>query len=138
MHPEQDLLLYLLRHLECEAMLRGGVFVPPSGMELSCCRGPQPALFLLLPNISFLCKHFGRRSQWERRELSSPCRGSRSALYVLPAVQACWDSHFSFSGDSFEQINGESFFSPWEIKKYHLMSHALQWEESKWRIGCYL
>lgn len=62
-------------------------------------------------------------------ELSSPCQGSCSALYVLPTAHLCWDSQFSFPGDSFEQINGESFSCLWETKKYHLMSHTLQWEE---------
>lgn len=115
-------LAYLLRHLGLEAMLRGTAFVPPSGVGLGWCRGPQPALFLLLPDISFLFL----------QKKSSPARAEAAALpcmcfLLFPAVaQACWDSQFCFSGDSFEQINGESFSSPWEIKEYHLMSHTLQ------------
>lgn len=65
-HPERDLLLRLLWRLGCEAMLTHGGFVPPSGAELSQCRGPQPELFLLSPDISFLHKHLGRRAEWER------------------------------------------------------------------------
>lgn len=103
-HPEWDLLPSLLWHLGYEAMLRRGGFVPPSGAELSQCGGPQPELFLLSPDISFLHKHLGRRAEWERWELCSRCWGGRSVLYVLPTAQACRDSPVSCSGDSFEQV----------------------------------
>lgn len=78
-------------------------------MELSQCRGPQPELFLLFPDISFLHKHLGRRAEWERWELCSWCWGGRSVLYVLPTAQACRDSPVSCSGDSFEQVMQRAF-----------------------------
>lgn len=51
------------------------VFVPCSDTEPRQRGGLRRALFLVLPDISFILEHVGAKAQREIGELSSPCRG---------------------------------------------------------------
>lgn len=131
MHPEWDLLLYLLQHLWSEGMLRGGAFVAPSGIKMLIAGDSELALFLLLPTYPF-SRSTQKKASVGQAKAPQPMPGSCSALYMSPEVQMCWGSHFCFSSDLFEQVNGESFSYSWESRNT-ISQATLQWEESKWR-----